>query len=133
MKKFLICQLLQICNGSEVGSTDFRIEWTKFNLAFLHLEKSYFYYEKKLESEDFIMWITKKEFNEIIERKLYEQKREYDLEITSRDARISHLETELALKDLGCEILNMDIQLMKWSKYWETDESEVSDNGKIEG
>lgn len=79
------------------------------------------------------MWITKKEFNEIIERKLYEQKRKYDLEITSRDARISHLETELALKDLGCEILNMDIQLMKWSKYWGTDESEVSDNGKIEG
>lgn len=77
------------------------------------------------------MWLTKKEFNEIIERKLDEQKRQYDLEISSRDLKISHLKTELALKDLGHEILNMDILFLRRLNM-KKDESEVVDNGEIE-
>lgn len=83
------------------------------------------------ESEDYIMWITRKQMNKIIdskvEKELQRVESKHQSEMVSKQLEISRLKNELAMKDLKMAVMNLELKVCDWSNHWGLDTVESED------
>lgn len=73
------------------------------------------------------MWVTRKQLNKMIEVGIENERAKFQSELTSKELEISHLKTDLAMKDLKHAVENLCNTVYRWSDHWELNENTESE------